>query len=388
MTNISLFEKAKKTAAGNLRSTSEGPAFASGGNQFYSMWVRDFCFSVPGLLAGGFEAEVRNHLRLIYENRNSRHLLPRGIDTVPPQLRVIIGTLFRFMPSPLRYWDKAKLKPEYLGEHKTPAFDSNLLYLRALCDLQDFKKDSFFLSLQNTKDILSWYDSAWKDGFLDQPAYSDWHDSAKRLGHLLHTQVLYIEVVKRLRLQFPGEVFHPELETFEKKTFDTFFDLNVGLFKERLGHRITRPQYALDSHMMILNCSLVFPWMNKPLLYKTLKAHPLWAQNLIPGLPIFPPYREGAVSWTTRIVGLRHYHDGFLWGWLIAESVRTAHLQRDFLEAERITRYFSESLSDEPFLSEIYEITDQKLKPVKGFLYRSESPFTWSAGKWLQALQS
>jgi hypothetical protein len=296
--------------------------------------------------------------------------------------------VFRFLPNPFKLWDKAKLKAEYLGEHKTPAFDSNLLFLKALCDLQDYKKDKFFLSAQNAKDILSWYETFWKDGFLDQPAYSDWHDSAKRLGHLLHTQLLFIEVIKRLRNVFPGELFYPELEAFEKKTFDTFFDLEIGLFKERLGRTITRAQYALDSHMMILNSPLIFGWMNKELLYKTLKAHPLWSQNIIPGIPISPPYREGAVSWTTRIVGLRHYHDGFLWGWLVAESVRTALLQRDFLEAERITEYFGRACEKDPFIAEIYEITNQSLMPVKRLLYRSESPFTWSAGKWLQALQS
>lgn len=86
------------------------------------------------------------------------------------------------------------------------------------------------------------------------------------------------------------------------------------------------------------------------------------------------------------MVGLRHYHDGFYWGWLIADCHRIAKLMGDTEEAERIANKFAESIYSDAFMAEIYEVNRGLLRPVSRRFYQSESPFTWTSAKWLEAL--
>ena len=381
MARQKILEKAKNTILKNIVHTCFGDLVTAGGHQFRTLWVRDFCYSVPGLLAMGCDELVERQIRLIAKNiRNG--LVPRGLDEINPKVRVLRHTVLRFLPS---LSDESKYsrppKPEYLGEHGTPAFDSGLLLLRAAADFALLTGKALPLSPTEIQNLLSYYEAHWREELLWQPAFSDWQDSVRREGHILLTQLLYLDAVEKLKkLGFKN--LHEKAEPLQKQILKKFYRSDIGLFSENPDHN----QFSLDSHTFLLTKSLLLPELEKKLLYANLKQSPLWKSDPIPGRPIYPNHPMGSVSWTTKLIGLTHYHDECLWGWLIAEAVKTARQMGDLPEAERISCAFAKLTSEQDFLGEIYAVSGEEIRPWKNFWYQSECPFTWTAAKWLEAL--
>lgn len=374
-----LQQKALATIRANLVDTEYGPLLAAGGNQFRTFWTRDFCFSVSGLLEEGYADLVLRQLEVIFKFKSSQNVLPRGLDQIPPQYRVVWNTFFRGRPVPF-LTKKALLKPEYLGEHGTPAFDSNLLFIQAACLWALHQQKPLFLSPLEIQDLLSFYQPFTHDGLLQQPPFSDWQDSARREGAVLHTQLLYFDTLQLLT-HFDGfDFFKPALQR-SQTILSQWPRSKEGLFHE--GPSTT--QISLDSHCRLLGASSLLSKMERAELYLVLKESALWQSGSLPGQPVFPDHPNDQISWTCRSVGLRHYHDRFYWGWLMAEAARVAYLFEDPVEGDRILGLLEEATSGS-FLSEIFEFKNSKLTPVKRGLYESENPFSWTASKCLEAL--
>lgn len=128
-----LKQLAEKSLRANFEQVGSSFFLTAGRNQFRSLWVRDFCFSVPALLAMDETPLVRDQLDLIWSHQNEAGLFPRGLDSMSPKLRV----------------------------------------LRAVCKLQS--RPSITKALQY---LLGFEDR----GLLLQPKFSDWQDSVRRKG--------------------------------------------------------------------------------------------------------------------------------------------------------------------------------------------------------------
>jgi len=365
-------QKVKSTLATNIVQTVNGALLAAGGHQFRSLWVRDFCYSVPGLLRAGHEQLVRNQLHTIFSAKNKQGWLPRGLDVINPKIRVIWNVFTRHNPKFMDYANRP-LNPEYLGEHKTVAFDSNLLFILAHETYQIQTGQRLFTE-DELIDLLSVYKIE-VDGLLHQPPYSDWQDSAKREGPILLSQLLYSKAARYLSL-------HDTASKIDSAVMKTFFNKNIGLFHETPRTE----QISLDSHVFILKNRLPLKELDFDWLYKNLKNHRLWGHHLLPGVPVSHPYPSSEVSWTLKAIGLKNYHDGMIWGWLTAEAFACAKLMGDDSEADRILNVYYQSTKNDLFLAEIYATDGQQLKPYQALLYKSESPFSWTAAKWLEAL--
>lgn len=370
---MTVIEKAKRTLKANIVHTVDGPMVAAGGGHFRSLWVRDFCHSVPGLLAsGGYEEVVRNQLVKIYSVRSSDGWLPRGLDVVNPKVRVIWNLFVSRSPSFMSY-EKKPLVAEYLGEHKTPAYDSNLLFILAAKQFERHAHTRLF-SNEQLRELLKVYKLS-HEGLLHQPAFSDWQDSARREGPILLTHLLYLKVLIELELS-------SEAKKLARAVNATFI---------RKGRYYERPhgeQISLDSQLFILNNRLPLEAVDFESMYSQLKSSMLWRIKDVPGVPIHPPYESKEISWTQKVTGVQNYHDGFVWGWLTAEAVKCAKLYKDHAEAQRITDEFCASTEKDEFLSEIYSEATGILRPARTTFYKSESPFSWTAAKWAEALHA
>ncbi|RZA04699.1 MAG: hypothetical protein EOP11_14520 [Proteobacteria bacterium] len=311
--------------------------------------------------------------------------LPRGIDPLNPKLRVVWGTAFRFLPPPFANAYAKPLKAEYLGEHGTPAFDSNLVFLKAWAQLVA-AGGSWGRVAGRIPELLQPFTSLLTSGELKQPAFSDWQDSARREGAVLHTHLLLWEVLGSLaEVDLLPAVFVP-FEASLRRLLTERYDPPSGLFREFTeGGR-----FGLDSHLLLINSEndapLAAMGMDRPSLYARLKGSPLWRG--LPGVPIYPAYEAKDIALTTKIVGLRHYHDKFSWGWLAAEAARAAYLANDPQEAERILQRLNAAGESEDFLAEIYEEKKGAWRPARRWLYRSEAPFTWTAAKVIEAMEA
>ena len=100
------------------------------------------------------------------------------------------------------------------------------------------------------------------------------------------------------------------------------------------------------------------------------------------GVPV-PTQDVSEVSLTARAVGLRHYHDGFAWAWLSAETARVLR-PYDADCADEILNELEKLVVNEGAVPEIFDAGTDRAVKLK--LYRSEMPFAWGAAKVLEAL--
>lgn len=383
-----IYKSATRTLDLNtLKMDTGNKAIYAGGNQFRTLWVRDFCYSVEGLVLDGQNTLVKYQLSLIFSFLSREGLLPRGLDFISPKWRVVQNTILKWLPLFRNQYPTAEsefkriIKAEYFGEHGTPAMDSNALFVLAYCNYADKNKD-WFLSDTQLLSLLDYYNRHRTGDLFDQPPFSDWQDSVLRTGPLalLQLQILsaYESSVTLKRL--PESHFN--IKTFKNKILESFFDPNSYLFYQDTSKK----RLSLDCYGFIFRYGLFSDVIDLKRLYLSLKASALWQHIGGPGVPVFPKYQETEVSWTTKMVGLRHYHDGFHWGWLIAEAAYIAKTNSDINEYQHIVDRYSACFQPDQNLAEIYIASGNQLTEYSGLFYRSENPFTWTAAKWLAAL--
>lgn len=364
----------------NVRTCQSGSFWVSGGHQFETIWTRDFCMSVPGLLHLGRKQEVEHQLRTIFNFQASDGWLPRGLDVVDPKLRVVSHMFGIGGSVPFKWgqWQKHRsLRAEYRSEHGAPAYDGNLLFLRAVSQLEAATGLRLkWLSEDNEVRLIQPYLNSLRGGLLEQPAYSDWQDSLKRRGPIAFTHLLWLDVLER---RPHLEKIVGERALWESKIGSTFWDDSVGLLQESVrlpGH------FAFDTHAVFFLNSNLLPQIDRRQLWSQLCRHQLWTQL---GLSFAPQPPDDELSWTAQLAGLKHYHCGYKWGWLAAEGLMVALELKSFDQAQLILQKWTTAFCRD---QEIFEIYDQNLKPVRTWMYRSESPFLWTAAKWIEALCS
>lgn len=365
-----LADRAAKSLRLNLVETNFGQMIAAGSHQFKTIWIRDFCFAVPGLLKLGYANLVRRQLELILNLQRIDGLFPRGIDVINPKLRVLwglYGLKLGLRNLPQFSYNKKTMRPEYHGEHATIAFDSNILVLTAVLQYAGHTKEHTFLS-QNVlrlQKALEFYLPFYSEetGF-SQPAYSDWQDSLKRDG--------------------PQAYFHFLIWRFLSSA-ESYVELNeiTNTFivnSSQLEHRIYE-QFLNKSKWRSLSFeSLLWAVQDAPMNFKISPDEFLSVYDKAKWGNASLENRGSRSSWTTRIVGLRGYHTTMRWSWLMAEAaIVFRKFQPDWrneilLEINRI----SEKLE---LIGEIY-VENQIFE---GLLYKSEIPFTWGAAKLAEA---
>jgi hypothetical protein len=338
--NSKLREIAEASLRANIIPTAQGTLCVAGAHQFKTLWTRDFCYAVPGMLALGLDDLVRRQLRVILSFMRTDGLLPRGLDVTSPKVRVLNAVLGNPLKEFLSY--SQPLRPEYLGEHRTVAFDSNMLWLYC-SSIAKFEGET------PQKKLLSVYERD-SEGLYDQPKYSDWMDSLKRKG--------------------PQLLFHLQMwRTLRALGIET--DSLSRVIKSRWFGDEMWARESTDS--LLLSLELGFG-----------EAQALVDEVL--GRPVGVPAPEqpvSEVSFTARAVGLRHYHDGFAWSWLAADTARVMRKYApDFADA--IIQELTKLCVNEGAVPEIYVAgTD---KAVRTKFYKSEMPFSWGSGKILEAL--
>ncbi|MFA7266223.1 MAG: hypothetical protein WC054_07915 [Candidatus Nanopelagicales bacterium] len=373
-----LLDTALASLRANLVDTDSGKMLAAGWSQFRTLWTRDFCFSVPGLLAAGHADVVDRQLRTLLAFQRDDGLIVRGLDVVDPKRRVLLNTALHPLPRRVRTpgYEGRPLLPEYLGEHGTPAIDSNVLVAQAICQYVAHTRDRalFDDNRDAIERAMAYYSEKFNDGLISQPAFSDWQDSASRQGPGLYLHVLLIRAATHLT---DLGLSVPWLPALGERISQAFFSNKHGVFTQDPTHT----QVPLEANLWIIESGLFANMVTPDVLYQRLKDSPLW--NRV-GIPIAPQYPKSAVSWTTKVVGLRHYHDDLRWSWLMAEAARICALVGDRDEASRIYGQLQALTESTNEVAEVYEAI--RNVPVKRGLYRSESPFSWGASKIVESL--
>lgn len=380
-TKEELINHIKNQLLSNVVNTSEGPFLRAGAHQFQSLWTRDFCWAALGLLSVGEVEVVKNHAEFLLRRLNKKGLLPRLIDAQSSALTVLLNTLFRFLPSTWRRVDyqHKKLRCEYKGEHGTLAIDSNFLLILLMLEAD---QKGFHELLNCNKEALlrayNFYEGLADEGLIVQPIYSDWQDSVQREGKSLYVNMLYWRATDLLlKIGWLDEQKHSSVE-IRNRLQEVFYCHQTGLLKSYEKANV----FSLDGWGMVLLYDF-YSQEDAHQFYARLKKHPLW-KSFGYGLCSYPNYAREKVSWTTKMVGLRHYHDHMSWSWLIGWQLAIAKKMQDIEEEQNILQHLSVLLKAKNDLYEIYE--PLAIKPFCHWTYAAEYPFSWGLGVCLWAL--
>jgi hypothetical protein len=380
---------ASRALKSNIVPAKDGPLFCCGPSHFHFFWLRDFSFSVPGLLLIGEAETVKRHLERSLDHVRGDGLMPRSFDVIEPKLRVVLGLVGIHASKIWPYTDR-DLKPEYVGENMTIAADSNVLILDACLRYAEFTGDFEFLRAREPqlRQAFAGILRLRRGDLLHQPGFSDWQDSARRKGHTFYLNLLFYRLVqdlKRLGLNW-GEV---DAEAWLENLWMGFYAPATGLFLSELSDT-SKSRLSLEGNLWAIEGDYFSKYIARDKLWANLKASALW--NPLVGTPVAPNYPWRDISWTTKVVGLRHYHDGFLWSWLMGEALRVCCKVGDRHEADRLAQAIEEVVQRDQTVYEIYEWKharkSENLVPAKTLFYRSEYDFSWGAAKVIEGLSA
>jgi len=342
----------------NIEQSGASSYLTAGRRQFRSLWTRDFLFAANGLALAGFESVRNAQLLLLLNGIRDDGALPRSFDGFSTKARVCLAPLASL---PLGN----RLRAEYLGEHGTPAADSApLLILEVLRSGNLALKEALRLKLPLLLPSLPFP--------LTQPAFSDWQDSARRNGANFYLNLLWWAAFRDLEKDglLEGRA------AAARVALSSFFS-GSPLPLDAIGHA----RLSFDGALLALRFGF-FSGEERAQVWRSLRNHPVWQER--PGVPVSALYDQKDISWTTRLVGLRHYHDGLTWTWLLALALRFAREQGDAEEETRLAGILERSLLG-GLLPEVLDPAND-FKAFRSPLYRSECPFSWSAGILLEAL--
>jgi len=377
---------AASSLAANIHDLDEGPFLSAGKNQFKSLWTRDFCWSVKGLLASGRSDVVKNQLdTLLGQLQPGTHLLPRTLDTMDPKKRVLLASLSRVLPfikpeQPL----EGPLHPEYQDQNGQIAIDGNALAILATLDYVDATGDRAFLAAHQAElvEALRFYDAHMQGGLVTQPPFSDWQDSVKREGATFYTNVLYQRVLERLQGNPAFGITADQVQAHRQATDAAFFDASTGMYRSVAG----RPQVSLDGNLLAIDLGYLAPDSARAgAVYAAVKASPFWSRTGTPGFDTYPDYAATDRSLSVNLSGLGHYHDELQWSWLMALSGKVAIEMGDLEGAHKSLGKLQQLAQRDGGIAEIYT-AGAEAKPVSTLLYRSEQPFSWGAAYAVDAL--
>lgn len=360
--------------------TVDGLRFlAAGQNQFRTLWTRDFCHAVRGLLVLRDFRLVQDHLGFLLSHLREDGLVARVVDNRLVQFRVAYQTLRHFVPGLKSMELKSPLKVQYVDEHGSEAIDSNLLLLRAALLVKAVAPEGeMWWQEQEVKlhKAWRWYDQKIVDGLVRQSSFSDWQDSVERKGVTFLTNFLYFEVAAGLRSIGWDEPV--DLARLGARMRGTFFDQTSGVFLSHHGS----PQVSLEGNLLALESKEFLSESEKQQLWSALKKHPLMK---IPGSCSYPAWPRSVVAWHVKLAGLQDYHGPLVWSWLLGLLLKVAELRQDKDMVRELELKIHALLLRDGEVVEVYDSHNMWL-PWSSWLIAAERPFSWGAAYLIEAL--
>ena len=376
----SLQQIAKKSLEANIIQLKSGPYLAAGQYQFHTLWTRDFAWASRGLFVLGRSDVVRNQLEHLLANlRPDDGLVPKTMDSMPPQNRVFLTTMDLLRNGiPLFRPIVDAIEPYFVDENESEAIDSNLLVLLTASDYVRNTGDQAWWDIhrEQLQKVFQHYTSfVDKDGLIRQPAHSDWQDSVAREGKTLFPNVLYAVVSERLAEDPSFEISREQIARLHQRIDQVFLDPVSGVYRSLE----TGSWVSLDGNLLALDLEYIRDPEQRTALYTSLKSHPVFKGGAnLPGSNTYPDYPSDWVSRAPWMSGLSHYHDRVYWSWLMALAGKTALTMGDPETSEKIFAALSKVASRDKAIAEIY-LDTPALRIWRSRLYRSEKPFSWGS---------
>ncbi|MFH1725018.1 MAG: hypothetical protein ABII00_10410 [Elusimicrobiota bacterium] len=380
--------KASAVAARNLRANLrplKGPdgrertLLVAGPGKYHSVWTRDFCFAAGGLLAAGEARAVRDTLDAILARQRPDGLLPRLLDSFHPGMRFARAVLGGLVPL------REPLAPNFLSDQLVTAVDSNSLVVWTAAHYA-LRADNLAwagLALPKLDLAMAAYDALERDGLVHQPPCSDWKDKTPaRRGAVFFTQLLRWRAMRSLEdlcramgRARTAATWKDRARTYARRLHRGFWDAERGFFADSLKHRL------LSSEANLAAAAWGFADETQAAaIVRAMDRLGLWTPW---GPRTSQRYPLRGKSPLIILAGVPGYGDDFVRLWISALALRVLHRLGKRTLRDRIALGVCGLLNSSGRVSEVYRPEDGR--EVRAWLYRSESPFSWSAGMLLEA---
>lgn len=368
-------EVAANSLRANIMTLPSGKYVTAGQNQFLTLWTRDFCHAVRGLVAIGETDVAKNHLSYLLKNLREDGLVPRVVDNRMVQFRVAWQSFRKLCPIFPKLDFKEPLIPQYTDEHGSNAYDSNVLFILAVLKLDD---DYFKKNEEELRKVWNWYDDKFKDGLIYQTPFADWQDTTKREGYTFLLNLFYFLAASDL--QKKGWEIKMNLNDFKLKIKTTFF--KDGLYLSQVGY----PQVSVEGNLFAIEADDFISTDEKKLLWENLKRHAIISLDQAIGRCSYPDWPEADLAWHIKFANLKRYHGSLSWSWLMGLGLKVSKIMQDEKMIEAQTRHIEKILVRD---GEVYEVYDpeKNFMPWGSWLIKSEHPFAWGSGYLVEALK-
>ena len=357
----------------NIISLPSGKFVTAGQNQFLTLWTRDFCHAIRGLIALGEVDVAKNHLTYLLNNLREDGLVPRVVDNRIVQFRVAYQSFRKLVPIFPKLAIKEPLRPQYVDEHGSHAFDSNVLVVLSALQLgEEFYKEHE----ERLKKVWHWYEDKFRDGLIYQAPFADWQDTTKREGHTFLLNLFYFLAASRLQKYGMKTI---NLDEYKKKIVETFY--KDGLFISQVGY----PQVSVEAHLFLLEAEEFLNPSEKKALWEKLKAHPIITLDGAIGRCSYPDWPEEDLAWHIKFANLKRYHGSLSWSWLMGFGLRVATLMDDHEMVRQQTNHIEAILTRDGEVHEVYD-PQNNFMPWKSWLLTAEHPFAWGSSYLTEAL--
>jgi hypothetical protein len=369
-----LREIALESLRANIVHLPSGKFLTAGQHQFQTLWTRDFCHAVRGLLLAGEDEVAENHLARLLSNLREDGLVPRVLDNYPVQLRVAWQTFRTLVPKAPGLEFREPLTPRYIDEHGSNAYDSNVLLLLAALRMP---LDFWRMHEVGLRRVWGWYEDKFRDGLIHQPPFSDWQDTTKREGKTYLLNLLLFLVATRLKGR--GWEITLDLGAYRQRIFDAF--LSDNLFRSLEGSDVI----SIEGNLMALEAQEFLNAEEKRRLWSALNQHPLVTLDGAIGRCSYPDWPSVELAWHIRFANLERYHGSLSWSWIAGLGLKVAQVMGDEDFTLRQQAHLQRLLTRDRSVVEIYDPAED-FRPWRSWLLKAERPFAWGAAYVLDAL--
>lgn len=349
--------------------------FAAGMHHFVDLWARDSLFATFGANTSGLIADSKKTIQTFLSSQRHDGLIPYLIL----RSRHTIGKYFHshsYYKKPVPHFRS------HMSFGTVP--DGGLMTVIAAASYMDASGDRAFLqqSYKKLHDALSWYSHRFKDGLIREWYQCEWADALLKSGNTLYTNVLYFRalrdmarIARKLKKTGDAQQFERHAEGIRRQIHGVLW--NGEYFADWKDWK-RQDYFATHPNMLAVIFGLATKSQAVSILAKAKKdAWNGW--TLVNSVPEYPIWRVPAIH---IFLGLKEYHNGFIWlqpGILYAMAQYVTGFKSD---AKKTLSGIGKKIIE---WNGAYEVYERNSTPVRRIIYTSEHPFAWSAGLFVWA---
>jgi len=375
---VRVFQQAEKIASYSLRLCYSKNGIFAGRRHYDDYWARDAFFASFGACRLRDFQLIRKMLAMFAYFQKKNGQIPLRIGDC--------NIILKFLGIKKH---KKRLNAVYTQDKglNVPV-DQNSLFVIAAHNYIKKSNDINFAKhyLKNLEKAIRWNFFNSKKLLVQEKHFGNWNDSIKKKGAVLYSNIcnyysVYClsEICRLLKLDKKTKIYFALSKVIKKIINENFWN---GLFYSDWIHKNKKYNYfSVDGNILAILWDVADKQKAKSILSvlkRTKLEHPVPCRT---NYPRYPWYRT---SFMLRLVNMHDYHNkSQAWLWLGAITAM-AKLKIGYKkEARETLERLAHIIIRDKIVYEVYE-NDGSI--VNRSLYKSERPFAWSAGLFLEAL--